>query len=138
MQRVVYTTPTLTSPTWAGDYLERDTLVPGGAKVDSGEFSTVNGKVYIPSGTLVGRNYTERLAGTGFHPAIVTAGVGITLDDEVYLLAFDVVDALTEDDCELYRHNALVKENFLPGYGTLHADALAKIRSLYSCTLGAD
>jgi len=132
MKRVSYSTPALTSPAWAGDFLDRETLLPGGAKVDPSAFTTVNGKKYIPAGTLIGRTFAERTAGTGFSPATVAS------DDEIYLLAFDVVDAITEDDCELYRHGSLVKENFLPGYSGLSAPTLAKIQELYTCTLGED
>jgi hypothetical protein len=133
MKRVSYTTPELTSPAWAGDYLDRSTLLPGGAKINAAAFTAgADGKKYIPSGTLLGRTFVERTAGTGFGPATVAS------DDEMFLLAFDVVDALIEDDCELYRHGSLVKENFLPGYATMAAPLLAKIQELYTCTIGVD
>jgi hypothetical protein len=132
MKRVNFSTPERTDPAWAGDYLDRNTLVPGGAKVDASEFTADSeGRKYIQSGTLLGRTYVERDAGTGFGPADTA-----TPDDEIFLLAFDVSDATFEDDCELYRHNSLVKENLLPDYATYNATDLAVLRSLYQCTTG--
>lgn len=37
-RNMVITGPTLTTPRWAGDYLGRDQLVPGGAKLDATQF----------------------------------------------------------------------------------------------------
>jgi hypothetical protein len=130
-QRVTYQTPQLTNPAWAGDYMDRYSLIPGGAKLDAATFPLTSGKAYVPSGTLIGRTYAERDAGTGFSPATVAT------DDELYLVAFDVTDALIEDDVELYRHRCIVKENFLPG-APLGALVLDKIRELYTCTLGEE
>lgn len=130
-QKINFSTPELTPPTWAGDYLDRETLIPGGAKINAALFTAVDGKKYIQSGTLLGRTYVERAAGTGFGPATVAT------DEEIYLLAFDVTDAVINDDCELYRHKALVKENFLPGYGTMVQATIDKIRELYTSTIGA-
>jgi hypothetical protein len=93
---------------------------------------TIGGK-NIPSGTLLGRTIAEREAGTAFGP-------WATSDDEVYLLAFDVTDALTNADCELYRNGqtSIVKENFLPGWTTLWTSNMkAALRAAYICTSGA-
>jgi hypothetical protein len=38
MARIVDNTNQLTSPVWAGDYLDRDGLVPGGARLDAAQF----------------------------------------------------------------------------------------------------
>lgn len=84
----------------------------------------------VPSGTLVGRTYAERDAHTGFGPAA-------DADDEIYLLAFDVTDALTNPDCELYAHGAIVKENFLPGFSGLSTALKAAVRAKYVTTIGA-
>lgn len=86
---------------------------------------------YIKSGTLVGRTFTERDAGTGFGPAASS-------DDEIYLLAFDVIDAADNADCELVRHNTVVKENFLPNWSTLGTTAQGLIRARYRCITGRD
>jgi hypothetical protein len=195
----------LTPPQWAGDWLDRDSLLPGGAKLDASQFvaedavrvvvatggaaqnatsipvaalsgpipsgtvldfggakfarltapaaagntaltvsalvtalvaadaATYAGtkKKVVPSGTYVGRTITERDAGTGFGPAAAT-------DDERFLTVFDVADADRDNDIELYRHLRVVKENLLPNYTTLsaNADLIAKLRSDYLCTKG--
>lgn len=99
---------------------------------ESGDTATYAGAVrtvVVRSGTLVGRTYTERDAGTGFGPAA-------DADDEVYLTAFEVPDVLTSNDVDLYRPGGLVKENFLPVFSTLSVALKAKIRSLYQTTRG--
>lgn len=107
------------------------------AAVANGAIATYAGSgtknVVVPSGTYVGRTIAERDAGIGFGPW--AAG-----DDEAYLLAFDVSDAPSRPDCDLYRRGSIVKENFLPGYGTpaLSAAALADIRSRYAATRGSN
>jgi hypothetical protein len=74
------------------------------------------GTIFLPSGILLGRTYAERDAGTAFGPAATT-------DDEIFLMAFDVPNALNNNDCELYRHHSLVKENYLPDWTTLSTAA---------------
>lgn len=88
------------------------------------------GKKRAPSGTLVGRTYAERDAGTGYGPADVGT------DDEIFLTAREAEDLMKETDMELYRHHRLVKENFLPGWADLGAPVKAKIRELYTCIKG--
>jgi hypothetical protein len=90
------------------------------------------GKKRVASGTLVGRTYTERDNKVGFGPADVTN------DDEIYLTAYEVVDLGMLNDCEFYRHNRLVKENFLPGWAGLSNTVKTKIRSLYACIGGVN
>ncbi len=133
MAKINYTGPTLASPVWAGDFLDRNALVPGGAKINAADagFVAVNGKKPIPSGTALGRTLAERNAGTGFGPAAAA-------DEEVFLLALDVSDALVNNDCELYRPGRIVKENFLPGFGGLAAGVIAILRDLYVMTRGAE
>jgi hypothetical protein len=87
------------------------------------------GDLYIQSGTIVGRTYTERDAGTGFGPAADT-------DDEFFLVAWDVTDARHIDDVELYRPGGGVYENYLPGFAAASATVKGKIRALYQCTVG--
>ncbi len=91
------------------------------------------GKKRIPSGTLIGRTYAERDAGTGYGPADVT-----TPDDQIYLTARDIADADKNDDIELYRHNRTVKENYLPGWTGLATAVKNKIRALYACVKGVN
>jgi len=204
MAKMLHSTPQLTQSAWAGDFLDRECLIPGGARVDPAEFlyqdgvkvtvganaaadatsitvtaltgaipsgtilyfgtkkfailtaaaaaaatsltvqalptaiSSGNTATYagstgrkpIKAGTLLGRTYAQRDAGTGFGLADVAG------DDEIYLLAFDVTDALFEADCELYSHNCVVKENLLPDWSTYDSTTKTKIRSLYQCVAG--
>lgn len=100
------------------------------ASGNTATYAGLKGRKPIKAGTLLGRTYAERDAGTGFGLANATS------DDEVYLLAFDVTDALHEADCELYRHNSIVKENLLPGWSAYDSTTKAKIRELYQCVAG--
>lgn len=131
-------TGTLTAPRWAGDYLNRDSLLPGGARLDAAAFAAdADGRKNVPSGTIVGRTYAERDAGGGFGPVAFTAGTAVT-DEEVYIVAFDVTDAAKNPDVELYRPHRVVKENFLPGWDALDSAVQDEIRARYTCTLGAE
>jgi len=67
----------------------------------------------IPGGTLVGRTRAERDANTGFGP--VAAG-----DDEIFLTITDIADANQNNDVELLKHGATIKENYLPGWTALN------------------
>lgn len=87
------------------------------------------GKRRIASGTLLGRTYTERDAGTGFGPYA-------SADDEVYLVAFQVEDAAIDSDVTLVRPQVLVKENWLPGFASYTTDAKAALRSKYQVVRG--
>lgn len=93
---------------------------------DAGFTGTKRG---IPQGTLIGRTFSERDAGTGFGPW--AAG-----DEEVYLTVFDLIDANEYDEVDLLRRNCVVKENRLPDWGTLSAGARTAIRSNYQTVLG--
>lgn len=90
-------------------------------------------KKLVISGTFVGRTRLERDANppVGFGPAAAN-------DDELFLLVHDVTDADRDNDCTLYRHGSIVKENFLPGWDTMAADLKAAIRARYQCTIGAE
>ena len=204
MARIVDNSNQLTAAGWAGDFFNREHMVPGGARVDAAQWQNVThtitagaaalagaeeitvvalttalpsgtvldftgaGKfakltaaaavgataltvealdtaldkddeasyvvtdaapVTLPSGTLIGRTYTERDAGTAYGPA--DAG-----DDEIYLVCFEVYDALTNPDVELYRHGSIVKENFLPGWADVAAGLKTAVRAAYTCVLG--
>lgn len=89
------------------------------------------GRVFIPDGTLLSRTYTQRNAGTGFHPA--DSG-----DDEFYLLLHPIDDASLNNDADLYRHGSAVAENFVPGFSSFSSALQNLVRTLYECTLGAD
>lgn len=132
MARMETTGPTLASPVWAGDYLNREHLVPGGAHLDAAAFTAdAQGRKNVVAGTAIGRTYAERDAGTGFGPAS-------DLDDEIYLVALDVTDAAVNPAVELYRHGSIVKENFLPNWAGLSAAVQAAIRDAYDTTRGAE
>lgn len=87
------------------------------------------GNAHVPSGTIVGRTQAEADAKTGFGPAAST-------DDFIYIVAFDVVDASDNPDCEMYRPNSQVKTNFLPVWDSLAAALQTAVRSRYICTTG--
>jgi len=192
----------LSSPIWAADYLTREHLLPGGAKLDASQFAgedavlvtvganaagaatsvtvtallgpipsgtllyfgaakvavltaaaalgattltvaalptalvSADAATYagvalkaVRSGTLVSRTYAERDAFTGFGPAVST-------DDEAYLVVYDVPNLARDNDVELYRHDGLVKENFLPGFAALSAALKVVVRARYDTTIG--
>jgi len=91
------------------------------------------GRKMIKSGTLVGRTYAERDANTPFGPAVDT-------DDEIYLVAFDIENANDENDCELVEHGTRIKENYLPDWTVISANAnlLADLRANYECFKGVN
>jgi hypothetical protein len=84
----------------------------------------------VRSGTLVGRTFAERAAGTAFGPHAEN-------DDEVYLVVYDVLDVTVNNDVELYRPGSIVKENFLPNFADWSAADLAALRATYTTTRGA-
>lgn len=84
----------------------------------------------VTNGQLVGRTWAERDAGMGYGPADVAT------DNEIYLLYFDIHNALVDNEAELYMHNNVVYENLLPGWATLPAPIRAYIRSNYHCITG--
>lgn len=93
-------------------------------------------EVYTPnpivlSGTLIGRTYTERDAGTGYGPADVSA------DNEIGLLAFDV-NLNDGNECEIYLPDAgnTVYENFLTNWATLAPNQKTWVRSHYVSLVG--
>ena len=81
----------------------------------------------VPAGTLVGRTYAERAAGTDFGPAD-------TSDDEIYLTAWDVTDLTVNNDVELVRHETLVYEDLIPNWSSLGATMQAAVRAAYQTT----
>jgi hypothetical protein len=106
-----------------------DALPTALAEGDTGIYRGTATRKPVPSGTLLGRTYAERSAGTGFGPAVVAS------DDEIYLLALDIPDASLDPQIALYRHNCLVYETRLPDWAGYTDPQKAKIRSLYTCIL---
>lgn len=80
----------------------------------------------VPSGTLLGRTLAERDANVPFGP-------WATGDDEVYLLAFDVVDANTRNNAEFYRNQRVVREDLLPDWADYSPAKKAALRAAYQC-----
>lgn len=103
---------------WVGDELSREHVLAGGFMLNAAGFTAdAQGRVEVPSGTLVGRTMAERTAGTGFGPYSAgnpTATPAVPADDEVYLVIYDVYDAAENPECALYRHGSLVYEDKLP------------------------
>lgn len=85
----------------------------------------------IPSGTLIGRTFAEDDAGTAYGPADDS-------DDIMFLTAFPIqvehpmgFGYDSEVDVALYRHNSVVKVNFLPEWTALSAAQKAFVRDKY-------
>jgi hypothetical protein len=79
----------------------------------------------VESGTPIGRTYAESAAGTAY-------GLADAADDEIWLLAFDISNAIGEVDCTLYRGNSVVYENFLPAnYQNAASGVKTKVRAKY-------
>jgi hypothetical protein len=119
----------LSAPAAAGAVALTVNAIP--TAVVSGDTATYRGtgKIRIPSGTALGRTIAERNAGTGFGPAGAA-------DDEVFLNFFDVTDAASVDDVELYRPGGTVYENYLPAFATLAGGVQTILRARYQCTVG--
>lgn len=98
---------------------------------DTGTYAGV-GKKQVPSGTLIGRTNAERDAFAAWGPADVAG------DDEIYLTVREAADLAKNNDTEIYRHNSVVKENYLPGWATLAGGVKTKIRALYQCIVGVN
>jgi hypothetical protein len=81
------------------------------------------------AGTLVGRTYAQRDAGVMFHNAV-------DADEEIYIVAFDIPDALRTNEISLIRPQTRIKENRLPGFSSLSATLKTKVRTLYQCYRG--
>lgn len=95
---------------------------------DTGTYKGV-GKKSVPSGTPIGRTYTERDAGAAW-------GLALDTDDEIYLTVRDNPDLTKDATNELYRHNFTVKENYLPNFSAIAGGLKTKLRALYTCIGG--
>jgi hypothetical protein len=105
------------------------------ADIEGGEiaqFMGISGRKPIQSGVLVGRTYVERDANQPFGVADVAT------DNEIYLLAFGVEDALIKPDATLLRHNTLIYEDKIPGWATMSVAQKAAIRDRYQCIQSAE
>ena len=88
-------------------------------------------KKIVQSGVYVGRTFAERESNLPFGP--VASG-----DQERFLIAFDVSDVDLDPTAVAVRPNTVVKENFLPEYAAISADAtlLGYLRADYRTTKG--
>lgn len=122
---------TLTAPAAAGATTLTVSAIP--TALVSGDTATYapNPEVFVAGGTLIGRTYTERDAGTAFGPAAYDGSNNLT-DNEVFLTLYTVWDALKNPEVAVYtpRNGGIVYENYLPASSKL-ANPLATIRSLY-------
>lgn len=99
----------------------------------SGDTAIYSGlsKKLLAAGTYVGRTQAEKDAGTPFGPADAA-------DAERYLLAFSV-DFSRSNTATAIRHLVVIKENFLPEWTILSANAplLVALRADYQTQKGA-
>ena len=115
-------------PSWSAEQLTPEKLIPGGSRLVTAEFAANTfGARAVESGVLVGRTYAERAAGTGFGVADVAA------DEEILIVAFDVLDCNKNADVTLLRPGTQIYEDKLPIWATATASQKAKIRSIYQC-----
>lgn len=118
------------SNAWAGDFSNREHLVPGGAQLAAaGSWSGLTDNI-VPAGTLVGRTNAEKLAGADFGPAA-------DADDEVFIV-FDETDVSAGKDrgTNLYRHGSQVKYNFLPSWAGASDALKTKLHASYQIVAG--
>jgi hypothetical protein len=115
-------TTTTAKPVWAGDWLDREHVLPGGVRLDAASFTAgSDGKKTAYSGTPVGRKNGETVWG----PAADD-------DDHVRLLAFDAPDIASNANGDLYRPGSLVYLDKLPV--TPSAAVLTKLKATYDCS----
>jgi hypothetical protein len=132
MARMTTPSNTKTAPRWAAQVMDANTMIPGGARLVAADFTADSaGMKRVAAGTCLGRTRAERDAGTGLSP-------WVTGDEEVFLIAFDVIDAATNADVELYRPGSMVYENQLPGWSGLSAGLKAAIRATYQCIVSKE
>ena len=122
-------TMTLAVPTFVAEPISGH-LVAGGVKLDAAAFTADgDGRKMVKGGTVVGRTYAEAATSAPFGPAA-------DLDDEIFLVAFDVYDAAEDNDATLLKGNVVIFENYLPQAGSLSAAVLGKVRAKYICKQG--
>lgn len=104
------------------------------AQVNNGDTARYAGsglrKKVLLSGTVVGRTYAERDAGTNYGPFATT-------DDEIFIVPWERSDITIDADCELIRPDKsfVIYEDLLPYWSTYTQGEKDKIRSLFRCLL---
>lgn len=120
-------------PVWLQTNLGVDQMHvhPGGIQLNPAAFTfAVGAPRIVKAGTLVGRTYAERDAGTGFGPYAAT-------DNQIFLLFNDVDfdEGVQGDGLIPYRGN-VIAVNFLPGWATLPQPEKDYILANYDTFLG--
>ncbi len=127
------------SPAWVGDELvERAAVMEVGGLLQASAFPLNEDggtRRFVESGTVVGRTYAERDAGTGFGPVALDGSNNIT-DNEVYLLLHDVYDVDEDASATFYRPGRLVYERWLPAATRTSAGLLGAVRRFYQTRRG--
>lgn len=124
---------TLTAPFKKGDTVL--TVAPLAVAIASGDKATYFGMgvIPVPSGTLVGRTQAD-MDTSGMFKVATAANIATLV--ECYLTAFSQPDLSRTNDITLTRPGFVIKQNRLPGWATLDAAIQAKIRQVYTCTIG--
>ena len=130
MAQVTWSNQSFELASFAAEQLTPEKLLNGGARLVAAEFTETDGKRPVEAGVFVGRTFAERDAGTGF--GVADSG---TPDEELYLTAFECVDANINPDVTLIRHGTLIYEDKLPGWSGLTAPDQAAIRERYQCVV---
>ena len=130
------------NPAWAKEAPTYNNLVIAGAILDVEEFTAAeDGRVEIPSGTLVMRALEDREDGpfVPFEPYDSVEETGYQADThEAYLTYHGIYDARNNDEVTLYRHGRVVAYNKLPGWDDLDEGAQAAIHALYQTMHAAE
>ena len=108
------------------------TLLPGGVTLDAEAFG---GMEVVPAGTAIGRTYEERDAGAAVGPVAVENGA--VVDDEVFLIAYDVRLGTDGNEAVLVKPGATVFEDRLPGFYELDDAVKAALRARYTMITSA-
>lgn len=86
--------------------------------------------VVVPSGTVIGRTYTERDAGTNFGPA--ASG-----DEEVYIVLHDVEFEISGGEAAVL-YEGLIYENNMPNWSALTSAVKALVRARFKTSVAQD
>jgi hypothetical protein len=120
MARMEIRDNTLTPPAWAGDYMSRDHLIPGGAQLEASEFNDAQAVVVTVDSAGASAEATEIpvLELTGPIPAGTTLHFGedkyATLDEDAAagdedISVLEIPTALTDGDQAVYAPAGTVK-----------------------------